>query len=150
MLKCLPGTIAPHGDVHIGTLSSGLGGREFSRRRSYAVTCSVAGPVTGILQFGSRPFVSRSRRLSHTKCPSSGLPGREHRLMPPWRRCQLFSPTERQQWGFLPRDAMHPPYTSHPCLSACLSQVGVLSKRLNESSWFFLACELPSTRPTLC
>ena len=26
MLKCLPGTIAPHGDVHIGTLSSGLGG----------------------------------------------------------------------------------------------------------------------------
>jgi len=34
------------------------------------------------------------------------------------------------------------------CLS-CLSQVGVLSKRLNESSWF-LARELPSTRPTLC
>ena len=29
-----------------------------------------------------------------------------------------------------------------------LSQVGVLLKRLNESSWF-LACELPSTRPTL-
>ena len=29
-----------------------------------------------------------------------------------------------------------------------VSQVGVLSKRLNESSWF-LACELPSTRPTL-
>ena len=35
------------------------------------------------------------------------------------------------------------------CLSVCPSQVGVLSKRLNESSWF-LACELPSTRPTLC
>jgi len=37
------------------------------------------------------------------------------------------------------------------CLSVCvrLSQVGVLSKRLDESSWF-LACELPSTRPTLC
>jgi len=34
-------------------------------------------------------------------------------------------------------------------LCPCLSQVGVLSKRLNESSWF-LACELPSTRPTLC
>ena len=35
------------------------------------------------------------------------------------------------------------------CPSVCLSQVGVLSKRLNESSWF-LACELPSTRPSLC
>ena len=35
------------------------------------------------------------------------------------------------------------------CLSIRLSQVGVLSKRLNESSCFF-ACELPSTRPTLC
>ena len=34
-------------------------------------------------------------------------------------------------------------------LSVCPSQVGVLSKRLNESSWV-LACELPSTRPTLC
>ena len=35
------------------------------------------------------------------------------------------------------------------CQLALTSQVGVLSKRLNESSWF-LACELPSTRPTLC
>jgi len=35
------------------------------------------------------------------------------------------------------------------CLSVCPSQVGVLSKRLNESSWF-LACELPSTHSTLC
>ena len=36
------------------------------------------------------------------------------------------------------------------CLSVCLShQVGVLSKRLNESDWF-LARELPSTYPTLC
>ena len=34
-------------------------------------------------------------------------------------------------------------------LCPCLSQVGVLSKWMNESSWF-LACELPSTRPTLC
>jgi len=33
------------------------------------------------------------------------------------------------------------------CPSVCPSQVGVLLKRLNESSWF-LACEL-STRPTL-
>jgi len=31
----------------------------------------------------------------------------------------------------------------------CLSQVGVLSKRMNESSWF-LAWELQSTYPTLC
>jgi len=31
-------------------------------------------------------------------------------------------------------------------LSVCLSQVGVLSKRMNESGWF-LACELPSRLP---
>ena len=35
------------------------------------------------------------------------------------------------------------------CVCLCLSQVGVLSKRLNESGWF-LARELPSTNPTLC
>ena len=35
------------------------------------------------------------------------------------------------------------------CVSVCLSQVGVLSTRLNESSWLS-ARELPSTRPTLC
>ena len=39
--------------------------------------------------------------------------------------------------------------TSHGPVSVRLSQVGVLSKRLNESSWF-LARELPSTRRTLC
>jgi len=43
--------------------------------------------------------------------------------------------------------------TSHGLVAVCLSvrhsQVSVLSKRMNESSWF-LACELPSTRPTLC
>ena len=35
-----------------------------------------------------------------------------------------------------------------PSVSVRLSQVGVLSKRMNESSWF-LACEIPYTRPTL-
>jgi len=35
------------------------------------------------------------------------------------------------------------------CVSVCPSQVGVVLKWLNESSWI-LACELPSTRPTLC
>jgi len=50
---------------------------------------------------------------------------------------------------FLPRDAMHPRYYPWACVCVCLSQVGVLLKRLNESGWF-LACELPSTRPTLC
>ena len=35
-----------------------------------------------------------------------------------------------------------------PSVSVRLSLVGVLSKRLNESSWF-LASELPSTGPTL-
>ena len=39
--------------------------------------------------------------------------------------------------------------TSHGPVSVRPSQVGVLLKRLNESSWF-LARELPSTRPTLC
>jgi len=36
--------------------------------------------------------------------------------------------------------------TSYGHVSACLSQVGVLSKRLNELRWF-LARELPSTCP---
>jgi len=35
------------------------------------------------------------------------------------------------------------------CLCLCLSEVGVLLKRLNESGWF-LARELHSTYPTLC
>jgi len=35
--------------------------------------------------------------------------------------------------------------TSHGPVSVCPSQVGVLLKQINESSWF-LACELPSTR----
>jgi len=39
--------------------------------------------------------------------------------------------------------------TSHGPVSVRLSQVGVLSKRMNKSSWF-LECELPSTHPTLC
>jgi len=34
-------------------------------------------------------------------------------------------------------------------MALCLSQVGVLLKRLNECGWF-LACELLSTYPTLC
>ena len=36
------------------------------------------------------------------------------------------------------------------CLSVSLSQVGVLSKRMNESGWVFVAWKLPSTYPTLC
>ena len=40
--------------------------------------------------------------------------------------------------------------TSRRLVSVCLShKVGILSKRLNESSWV-LACELLSTRPILC
>ena len=34
------------------------------------------------------------------------------------------------------------------CMSVCLSQAGIVSKRLEGSSWF-LACRLPSTCPTL-
>ena len=36
------------------------------------------------------------------------------------------------------------------CLSVCLSQVGVLSKRMNELSSWFLTRELSLTYPTLC
>jgi len=36
------------------------------------------------------------------------------------------------------------------CLSVCLSQVGVLSKLMNESSSWFLTRELSLTYPTLC
>ena len=57
----------------------------------------------------------------------------------------------------LPILTIHPALTSidialcpSVCLSVsvCLSQVGVLSKRMNESSWF-LTRELPSTLPLL-
>ena len=50
-----------------------------------------------------------------------------------------------------PRDAMLARYYLWPsvCLSVCLSQVGELSKRLDESR-SFLVCRLASTYPTLC
>jgi len=51
-----------------------------------------------------------------------------------------------------PRAAMLPPVLAMalcPSVRLCLTQVGVLSKRLNKPSWF-LACELPSTHVTLC
>jgi len=58
----------------------------------------------------------------------------------------FFSPT------FLPARRYTSAGTSYGpvsvCLSHCLSQVGVLSKRLNESSWF-LAWDLLSAYPTL-
>jgi len=44
------------------------------------------------------------------------------------------------------RGTSHGPVSVRPSVRP--SQVGVLSKRMNESSWV-LACELPSTRPTL-
>jgi len=47
------------------------------------------------------------------------------------------------------RGTSHGPVSVSVSVSACLSQVGVLSKRLSESSWF-LACELSSNRATLC
>jgi len=55
------------------------------------------------------------------------------------------------QCGVLPRDAMLARYmlSLYVHLSICLSQVGVLSKRLNESSWVF-AWEFLSTYHTLC
>jgi len=39
--------------------------------------------------------------------------------------------------------------TSHGPVFVCLSQVGVVSKQVNESGWF-LAWELHSIYPTLC
>jgi len=61
----------------------------------------------------------------------------------------------RQDCTFLPRDAMlaSAVYASvlrpSVCPPVCLSQVCVLSKRTNESSWLF-AWELSSSYPTLC
>jgi len=49
---------------------------------------------------------------------------------------------------FVRRYASAVPTMAGVCLSVCLSQVGVLSKRLDESSWF-LDCVLPSTYPIL-
>jgi len=65
---------------------------------------------------------------------------------------RLSSLPTRFTVSFLPSRRYSSAGTSHgPVsvrLSVCLSQVGVLSKRLDESSWF-LAWELPSTHPTL-
>ena len=49
---------------------------------------------------------------------------------------------------FYPRDAMLARH-AWPCVSAFLSQVGVLSKRLIGRSWI-LTRRLPSSHPTLC
>jgi len=51
---------------------------------------------------------------------------------------------------YYPRDVMLARVLA-VCLSVsvCLSQVGVLSKRLSKSSWF-LAWEFPSNHPSLC
>ena len=61
----------------------------------------------------------------------------------------LINMATNRSLSFLPRDAMHPRGSASVSVSVCLSQVGVLSKRLNESSWL-LACELLPTRLTLC
>ena len=81
-----------------------------------------------------------ARRPHHLPVRPEGLPRTHLRL--------------RHRLTFLSRDAMHPRYefprgTNHGPMSVRPSQVGVLLKRLKESSWF-LACEPPSTRPTLC
>ena len=52
-------------------------------------------------------------------------------------------------WRFLPSRRYASACTSYGPVSVCLTQVGVLSKRLNESSWV-LAWELFSTCDTLC
>jgi len=50
---------------------------------------------------------------------------------------------------FLPAWRYNSADTSYVSVSVCLSQVGVLSNRINESRWFW-ARELPSTFPILC
>jgi len=59
----------------------------------------------------------------------------------------LISMLDQEQ--FLPTRRYASTGTSHGPVSVCLSQVGVLLKWLDESSWF-LAWELPSTCLTLC
>jgi len=55
----------------------------------------------------------------------------------------LINMATNRSLSFLPRGF------ASVSVSVCLSQVGVLSKRLNESSWL-LACELLPTHLTLC
>ena len=87
-------------------------------------------------------------------------------LVTPWRRClcvngqvSKYSIVFVYLYDFrtidihiLPRDAMLARYILWSCVcpSVYLSQVGVLSKQLNGSSWVFFCKELPSTYPTLC
>ena len=79
--------------------------------------------------------------------------GRVERLALYCHHCQLrvetAAPENDRNHRFLPRDMLCIRGTSHGPVSVRLLQVGVLSKRLNKSSWV-LACEFPSTRPTLC
>jgi len=61
--------------------------------------------------------------------------------------------TEEKDRQFIPRDAMLVRYMwayicSSVYVSLLLSQVGVLSKRMNESSWFWHGSFFPY--PTLC
>jgi len=60
----------------------------------------------------------------------------------------LLFPDEHES---LPVQCCASPGASYDSVSVCvcLSQVGVLSKRMNELSWF-LAWELPSIHPTPC
>jgi len=68
----------------------------------------------------------------------------------PGLKAEQETRVKQRDLGFHPHDAMLVRVLAMAlCLSVCLSQVGVLSKRVNESSWF-LARELHLTYPTLC
>ena len=75
------------------------------------------------------------------KAPYNTGPSKDEAVA--WMVCALIRP-----WLNLlnPRDAM---LVQVLALALCLSQVSVLSKRMNESSWF-LAWELFYTYPALC
>ena len=74
-------------------------------------------------------------------CLSACLSVREHIF----RTTRLITNFYRAMLSI--RGTIYGPVFVYP--SVCPSQVSILSKRLNESSWF-LTCELLSTRPTLC
>jgi len=61
-------------------------------------------------------------------------------------RCPSLKPG-----AFLPSDALLARYLLSSCVrpSACPSQAGIISKRLDKSSWF-VAWRLPFTYPTVC
>jgi len=110
------------------------------------VTAAAAGHVTMFKRFSSLVSVWLSLRLPAPICSAWSVlffsrPRSEARQ----HHERTFSIYYRAMLSI--HGTSHRPVSVRPFV--CPSQVGVLSKRLNELSWF-LACELPSTRPIPC